>query len=235
VAEKCLGYRGTGADVTALLRVQEALRESERSARSAIDGIAGLIAIMAPNGEIETVNRQVFAHANVTHLRNDQGHLPFALLRGENSVSPEKRREVITNFKLIGVTALSLALALASPAIERGGGGGGHTFCCGSERVVAHYNLMGPEKAALESAVRYTAAELGAKGFARMPSRLGRSVPELPAESTASMNCSMSRRPPRRSTIWLISTTSVLSPRSWSATARATLPVRSSPSMAGST
>jgi enoyl-[acyl-carrier protein] reductase I len=35
----------------------------------------------------------------------------------------------------------------------------------GSERVVAHYNLMGPEKAALESAVRYTAAELGPKGI----------------------------------------------------------------------
>jgi enoyl-[acyl-carrier protein] reductase I len=35
----------------------------------------------------------------------------------------------------------------------------------GSERVVAHYNLMGPVKAALESAVRYTAAELGAKGI----------------------------------------------------------------------
>jgi len=35
----------------------------------------------------------------------------------------------------------------------------------GSERVVAHYNMMGPVKAALESAVRYTAAELGAKGI----------------------------------------------------------------------
>jgi NAD(P)-dependent dehydrogenase (short-subunit alcohol dehydrogenase family) len=31
----------------------------------------------------------------------------------------------------------------------------------GSERVVEHYNLMGPVKAALESATRYLAAELG--------------------------------------------------------------------------
>jgi PAS domain S-box-containing protein len=52
------GYRGTGTDVTALMRAQEALRESERSSRSAIDGIAGLVAILAPNGEVETVNRQ---------------------------------------------------------------------------------------------------------------------------------------------------------------------------------
>jgi PAS domain S-box-containing protein len=52
------GYRGTGTDVTALMRAQEELRESERSARSAIDGIAGLVAIMTPSGEVETVNRQ---------------------------------------------------------------------------------------------------------------------------------------------------------------------------------
>ena len=53
------GYRGTGTDVTAIVRAQEALRESERRARSAIDGIAGLVAIMTPNGELETVNRQI--------------------------------------------------------------------------------------------------------------------------------------------------------------------------------
>jgi enoyl-[acyl-carrier protein] reductase I len=35
----------------------------------------------------------------------------------------------------------------------------------GSERVVAHYNMMGPVKAALESVVRYTAIELGPKGI----------------------------------------------------------------------
>jgi PAS domain S-box-containing protein len=44
------------------MRAQEALRESERSARSAIDGIAGLVAIKAPNGEVETVNRQVLEY-----------------------------------------------------------------------------------------------------------------------------------------------------------------------------
>ena len=35
----------------------------------------------------------------------------------------------------------------------------------GSARVVDHYNLMGPVKAALESAVRYVASELGHKGI----------------------------------------------------------------------
>jgi enoyl-[acyl-carrier protein] reductase I len=53
---------------------------------------------------------------------------------------------------------------LAEPLMPGGGCLLTVTFY-GSERVVAHYNLMGPVKAALESAVRYTAAELGAKGI----------------------------------------------------------------------
>ena len=40
-------------------RALEALRKSERSARSAIDGIAGLFAILAPNGVPEAVNREL--------------------------------------------------------------------------------------------------------------------------------------------------------------------------------
>jgi enoyl-[acyl-carrier protein] reductase I len=35
----------------------------------------------------------------------------------------------------------------------------------GAERVVEHYNMMGPVKAALESTMRYAAAELGPKGI----------------------------------------------------------------------
>lgn len=45
---------------------------------------------------------------------------------------------------------------------------GGCLLCVtfyGSERVVEHYNLMGPVKAALESATRYVAAELGPVGI----------------------------------------------------------------------
>ena len=35
----------------------------------------------------------------------------------------------------------------------------------GAQKVVANYNIMGPVKAALESAARYLAAELGPKGI----------------------------------------------------------------------
>ena len=49
---------------------------------------------------------------------------------------------------------------LAEPLMPNGGTLLAVTFY-GSERVVEHYNLMGPVKAALESATRYLAAELG--------------------------------------------------------------------------
>src|SRR5260370_25683263 len=57
-----LQWVGVNLDIEELMRAQEALRESERSSRSAIDGIAGLVAVFAPNGELETVNRQVFEY-----------------------------------------------------------------------------------------------------------------------------------------------------------------------------
>lgn len=53
---------------------------------------------------------------------------------------------------------------LAEPLMSQGGCLLCVTFY-GSERVVEHYNLMGPVKAALESATRYVAAELGPKGI----------------------------------------------------------------------
>lgn len=53
---------------------------------------------------------------------------------------------------------------LAEPLMAEGGCLLCVTFY-GSERVVEHYNLMGPVKAALESATRYIAAELGPKGI----------------------------------------------------------------------
>lgn len=53
---------------------------------------------------------------------------------------------------------------LVEPLMTRGGCLLTVTFY-GSERVVENYNLMGPVKAALESATRYLAAELGPAGI----------------------------------------------------------------------
>ncbi|MBR0698247.1 PAS domain S-box protein, partial [Bradyrhizobium lablabi] len=59
-------------DLTERKRAEEALRESERSLRSAIDGIPGLVAVLAPNGDLEAVNRQILEYCgqSLEELRN---------------------------------------------------------------------------------------------------------------------------------------------------------------------
>ena len=53
---------------------------------------------------------------------------------------------------------------LAEPLMKTGGALFTMTFY-GAERVVEHYNVMGPVKAALQAAALYLAAELGPKGI----------------------------------------------------------------------
>src|SRR4029453_10414210 len=59
-------------DLTEQKRVEKALRESERSLRSAIDGIPGLVAILTPDGDVEAVNRQIYEYCgqSLEELKN---------------------------------------------------------------------------------------------------------------------------------------------------------------------
>ncbi|MFP8968046.1 enoyl-ACP reductase FabI [Pokkaliibacter sp. CJK22405] len=62
----------------------------------------------------------------------------------------------------ISCHSLMRVARLAEPLLRETGGGTILTMSyLGAERVVPHYNLMGPVKAALESSVKYLAAELG--------------------------------------------------------------------------
>ncbi len=56
-------------------------------------------------------------------------------------------------------------MARLTEPLMRDGGGIFTMSYYGAEKVVEHYNVMGPVKAALESAVRYLAHELGPKGI----------------------------------------------------------------------
>jgi PAS domain S-box-containing protein len=51
-------WYGLTIDVDEAKKAEEALRESEARARAALDGIAGQVAVLAPNGEVEAANRQ---------------------------------------------------------------------------------------------------------------------------------------------------------------------------------
>jgi len=66
----------------------------------------------------------------------------------------------VSAYSLVGLTRAAL------PLMERAGGGSVLTLTfAGSERVFPNYNVMGVAKAALESSVRYLAAELGPAGI----------------------------------------------------------------------
>lgn len=64
----------------------------------------------------------------------------------------------------VSVHSFIRLVRLAEPLMPAGGTCLTVSFL-GSERVVEHYNIMGPVKAALESVTRYMAAELGPKGI----------------------------------------------------------------------
>lgn len=64
----------------------------------------------------------------------------------------------------VSVHSFLRMIRLAEPLMAQGGTCLSVSFF-GASRVVRHYNMMGPVKAALESAVIYAAAELGARGI----------------------------------------------------------------------
>ena len=65
-AGKLLRLVGTSIDIEDQKRAEQAQRESEQSFRLIVDGIAGLVATMTAEGEVELVNRQVLEYFGKT-------------------------------------------------------------------------------------------------------------------------------------------------------------------------
>ena len=63
---KIVDWYGTNIDIDDRKRAEDALRASEQSFRTILDGIAGLVAVMTAEGEVETVNRQVLDYLGKT-------------------------------------------------------------------------------------------------------------------------------------------------------------------------
>jgi enoyl-[acyl-carrier protein] reductase I len=102
-------------------------------------------------------------------LRNDWGRLDFLL----HSIAYAPKEDLHSRITDCSQAGFNMAMdvschsfiriaRMAEPLMTQGGCLLTVTFY-GSEKVVEEYNLMGPVKAALESTVRYMAAELGPK------------------------------------------------------------------------
>jgi enoyl-[acyl-carrier protein] reductase I len=139
------------------------LRESVEGLAATLDGALTLHCDVASD---ETVDRCFEA------LAKEWGSLDFLV----HAVAFANREDLEGEFvntsregfaQSLDVSTFSLA-ALARRAVPLMEGRGGSILTMsylGAERVVAHYNVMGVAKAALEAAVRYLAADLGPRGI----------------------------------------------------------------------
>ena len=113
-------------------------------------------------GEMEAVFEQIAKQwGDLDFLVHSIAFSPKEALQGR--VVDVSREGFLTTLDVSVWTFIRMA-HLAEPLMRKGGTMFTMTYY-GSQMVVKNYNIMGVAKAALESAVRYMAAELGPKGI----------------------------------------------------------------------
>ncbi|CEG09628.1 Enoyl-[acyl-carrier-protein] reductase [NADH] FabI [Afipia felis] len=156
--------RQAGAELAITYLNDKALPHVEPVARATGAAILAPCDVRSP-GQLEAVFERI---------RNDWGRLDFLL----HSIAFCPREDLQTS--VINCSADGFALAmdvschsfirmarLATPLMTQGGSLLTVSFY-GADRVVENYNLMGPVKAALESSVRYIAADLADRRHPRL-------------------------------------------------------------------
>ncbi len=150
-------FRAAGAEV-AVTYLNDKAENYVRPLAEALDSPIVVPCDVREEGQLASVFEQI---------RDDWGQLDFVL----HSIAFAPRDDLHGRVVDCSQAGFSLAMdvschsfirmaKLAEPLMNDGGSLMTMTFY-GSEKVVEHYNLMGPVKAALESSVRSLAAELG--------------------------------------------------------------------------
>lgn len=117
---------------------------------------------MSVPGQIEVVFDEIRERwGDLDFLVHSIAFAPKETLQGRVT---DADREGFLNAMDISCWSFIRMAHLAEPLMKNGGTLFTMTYY-GSQMVVEHYNIMGVAKAALESAVRYVAAELGPKGI----------------------------------------------------------------------
>jgi len=153
--------RAAGAEL-ALTYLNEKAKPYVQPLATALESPLLLPCDVREAGQLEAVFEQLTAH---------WGQLDFVL----HSIAYAQKDDL--HHRLVDCSQAGFAMAmdvschsfirmakLSLPLMKNGGCLMTVTFY-GSEKVVEHYNVMGPVKAALEASVRYLAAELGPKNI----------------------------------------------------------------------
>lgn len=154
-------FRAMGAELAVTYLNDKARSHVEPLARQ-VDASLLLPLDLLREGELEAVFERVTAEwGGLDFVLHSIAFAPRDDLHGR--VTDCSRAGFLTAMDVSCWSFIRMA-KLAEPLMP----GGGALFCMsyyGSQMVVEHYNMMGPVKAALESATRYLAAELGPQGI----------------------------------------------------------------------
>jgi enoyl-[acyl-carrier protein] reductase I len=154
-------FRALGAELAVTYLNEKAKQYVEPLARE-IEAQIMLPLDVRVEGQMETVFERITEQWNkLDFLVHSIAFSPKDALQGR--VVDVSRDGFLTTLDVSCWTFIRMA-HLAEPLMRDGGTLFTMTYY-GSQMVVKHYNIMGVAKAALESAVRYVAAELGPKGI----------------------------------------------------------------------
>jgi enoyl-[acyl-carrier protein] reductase I len=154
-------FHALGAEV-AMTYVDERTRRYVEPLARTIDATIVLPLNVRDAGQMEAVfERLARAWGRLDFLVHSIASAPKETLRGR--VVDASRDGFLQTVEVSCWSFIRMA-HLAEPLMKAGGSLFTMTYY-GSRMVVAHYNIMGVAKAALEAAVRYLAAELGPKGI----------------------------------------------------------------------
>ena len=154
-------FRALGAELAVTYLNEKAKQYVEPLARE-IETQIMLPLDVRVEGQMETVFERITEQWNkLDFLVHSIAFSPKDALQGR--VVDVSRDGFLTTLDVSCWTFIRMA-HLAEPLMRDGGTLFTMTYY-GSQMVVKHYNIMGVAKAALESAVRYVAAELGPKGI----------------------------------------------------------------------
>ncbi|WP_442582789.1 enoyl-ACP reductase FabI [Mesorhizobium sp. ASY16-5R] len=154
-------FRAFGAELAVTYLNDKARPHVEPLAREVEASIVAPMDMRVP-GQIEAVFEQIMdTWGELDFLVHSIAFSPKETLQGRVTDAP--REGFLATMEVSCWSFIRMA-QLAEPLMKNGGSLFTMTYY-GSQAVVENYNIMGVAKAALESAVRYLAAELGPKGI----------------------------------------------------------------------